>query len=147
LYDDHHACRSVIALARKPRFDIPESELEWRFDTSGGPGGQHANRSNTRVELRFDIGASSAFDEALRQRLIGKLGSEIRISEAGSRSQTTNRTRALRRLHATLGEAARPNPPGRLPTRPSISARRRRVDQKRRRARTKQFRKRPGVDE
>lgn len=129
------------------RFDIPESELEWRFDTSGGPGGQHANRSATRVELTFHLEGSSAFDDAMRDRLIGKLGPTVRITEGGSRSQATNRKRALRRLHAELDEAARPDPPQRRPTRPSLAARRRRISEKRRRGERKRLRRAPEPDD
>lgn len=133
-------------MARTPRFDIPESELEWRFDTSGGPGGQHANRSNTRVELRFDIERSTAFDDATRTRLVEKIGRQLRVTEAASRSQTTNRTRALRRLHALLEESARPDPPPRRRTRPSRRAQQRRVDRKRARGDLKRTRARPTDD-
>lgn len=128
-------------------FEIPESELHWRFDTSGGPGGQHANRSNTRVELMFDIVSSRAFDETKRDRLVTKLGSEVRISEDGSRSQATNRKRALERLHAKLDEAMRSDPPTRRRTRPSARAKKRRLESKRLRAKTKQQRRAPGGDD
>ena len=129
------------------RFDIPPDEVTWRFDTSGGPGGQHANRSATRVELRFDIGGSRAFDEPTRERLIAKLGPDIRISESNSRSQTTNRNRAVRKLHALLEEAVRPDPAPRRRTRPSRSARARRLSDKRRRSQIKRRRRRPADDE
>jgi len=129
------------------RFDIPESELHWRFDTSGGPGGQHANRSNTRVELTFDIVTSTVFTEAIRTRIMGNVGQSIKIVDDGSRSQATNRKRALRRLHAALDNAARPSPPPRQKTRPSLSARRRRLAAKRVRGQTKQERRRPTAEE
>jgi ribosome-associated protein len=129
------------------RFDIPDSELQWRFGPSGGPGGQHANKSSTRAELRFEIETSRAFDEPMRERLVKKLGVEVRITEDGSRSQVTNRKRATRRLIAVLEEAARPDSPKRRPTRPSRSARRRRLDEKRARGETKRTRKRPGQDD
>lgn len=129
------------------RFDIPAAELRWRFGPSGGPGGQHANKSSTRAELTFDIEASRAFEASMRERLIAKLGSEVRITEDGSRSQATNRKRAVRRLHSTLEEAARPDPPMRKPTRPSWSARRRRLADKRARSRTKQQRRRPSGEQ
>ncbi len=124
-------------------FDIPESEIQWRFDTSGGPGGQHANRSNTRVELRFDITASRAFDEPTRQKLVSSLGTEVRIVEAGSRSQALNRQRALERLDAELRDALAPRTPRRRRTRPSIAARERRLTTKRQRAVRKSQRRRP----
>jgi ribosome-associated protein len=129
------------------RFDIPESELRWRFGPSGGPGGQHANKSSTRAELTFDTEDSRAFDEAIRERLVEKLGSEIRITEDGSRSQATNRKRAVRRLHAMLEEAARPDPPRRRPTKPSRSARRRRLEEKRARSEKKRQRRTPNRDD
>jgi len=129
------------------RFDIPDSELQWRFDPSGGPGGQHANKSSTRADLRFNIETSRAFDDPMRKRLVDKLGSEIRITEDGSRSQATNRKRAVRRLDAVLEDAARPDPPKRRPTTPSKSARRRRLDDKRARGAKKHTRKPPTLDD
>ena len=132
---------------RPMRFDIPESELRWRFDTSGGPGGQHANRSNTRVELTFNIEESRAFDQGTRNRLIARAGPEVRVVEDKSRSQVTNRKRALRKLHSQLEEAARPDPPARRPTRPSRAARQRRLTVKRARGRIKNQRKTPGADD
>jgi ribosome-associated protein len=128
-------------------FDIPESEFQWRFGPSGGPGGQHANKSSTRAELTFDIEDSRVFDETMRARLAEKLGSEVRITEDGSRSQATNRKKAVCRLHAMLDQAARPDPPKRRPTKPSRSARRRRLEEKRSRSDTKQKRKKPSVDD
>ncbi|MEE8456977.1 MAG: alternative ribosome rescue aminoacyl-tRNA hydrolase ArfB [Acidimicrobiia bacterium] len=125
------------------RFEIPDGELRWRFGPSGGPGGQHANKSSTRAEVIFDIEGSRAFDESMCHRLVEKLGPEIRITEDGSRSQATNRKRAVRRLHARLEEAARPDPPERRQTKPSRSARRRRLDEKRARSATKQQRRTP----
>lgn len=129
------------------RFDIPDSELQWRFGPSGGPGGQHANKSSTRAELDFDIEGSRAFDESMRDKLIDRLGPEVRITEDGSRSQATNRKKAVRRLHAKLEEAARPDPPERRPTGPSRSARQRRLDKKRARGATKQQRRTPSGEE
>jgi ribosome-associated protein len=129
------------------RFDIPASELQWRFGPSGGPGGQHANKSSTRAELRFDIETSRAFDDPMRERLVEQLGIEVRIAEDGSRSQATNRKRAVRRLNAALEDAARPDPPSRRPTKPSKSARRRRLDDKRARGEKKQTRKPPTLDD
>jgi len=77
------------------RFDIPDSELQWRFGPSGGPGGQHANKSSTRAELRFSIETSRAFDDPMRERLVENLGIEVRITEDGSRSQASARQRRL----------------------------------------------------
>jgi ribosome-associated protein len=83
----------------------------------------------------------------MRERLVGKLGAEVRITEDGSRSQATNRKRAVRRLNALLEDAARPDPLKRRPTRPSRSARRRRLDEKRARSETKKARKPPIADD
>ena len=134
-------------MGRLMRFDIPDGELAWRFGPSGGPGGQHANKSSTRAELTFSIENSRVFDEAVRERLVEKVGSEIRITEDGSRSQATNRKRAVRRLHAMLEDAARPDPPKRRPTRPSRAARRRRLEEKRARSQAKARRRRPADDD
>jgi len=125
------------------RFEIPETELRWRFDTPGGPGGQHANRSSSRAELRFDVAASGALDGPIRDRIISRLGREVKVVESGSRSQVANRREALARLHAMLEDAAEPGPPPRRSTRPSRSARARRVADKRARSQTKHQRRRP----
>jgi len=129
------------------RFEIPDSELQWRFGPSGGPGGQHANKSATRADLTFDVAASEVFEDSMRVRLINKLGSRVRITEDGSRSQSTNRKRAVRRLHARLDDAARPDPPSRRRTRPSRAARQRRLDTKRARSATKATRRPPTRDD
>lgn len=123
--------------------DIPESEFEWRFDTSGGPGGQHANRSNTRAELTFDVSKTSAIPEADKHRVIGKLGVVVRVVEDGSRSQKRNRDVATRRLYAMIEQALAPEPPRRRRTRPSRRAREQRLNSKRLRSRLKQSRRKP----
>ncbi len=128
-------------------FDIPDRELQWRFSPTGGPGGQHANKSSTRVELRFDVGSSVAVDDRLKARIVSRLGPVIRIIEDRSRSQATNRKRALRRLEALLDGATKPDPPERRRTKPTRAARRRRIDSKRRRSDTKFLRKGPDPDE
>lgn len=128
-------------------FNIPASELRWRFGPSGGPGGQHANRSSTRAELTFDVEKSRAFDDAVRERIVAKIGPEVRITEDGSRSQATNRKRAVARLQAILAEASKPDPPPRRRTRPSRAARMRRLDAKAARGATKHHRRKPTPDE
>ena len=77
---------------------IPLDELQWRFSTSGGPGGQHANRSNTRVEVRFDVERSGALGPRQRARLLERLGPTVRAVSADQRSQARNRDIALSRL-------------------------------------------------
>ena len=94
-------------------FVIPERELEWSFSTSGGPGGQHANRNATRAELSWDLSASEAVSDATRDRLARRLGSKARrgvvsVAAAESRSQWRNRQIARRRLAELLVDALRP---------------------------------------
>ena len=134
-----------------PGLVIPAEELRWRFDTSGGPGGQHANRSSTRVELAFDLAASPSLPEATRTLLLERVGPRLTggtltlvVNE--SRSQWRNRVIARHRLEAILAEALRPRR-RRRPTRPGAAARLRRLADKRHRADTKRGRRPPGADE
>jgi ribosome-associated protein len=121
---------------------IPVSEIEWRFSASGGPGGQHANRSNTRVEARFDVGASLALSDSQRRRLRSKLGDVVSVVVDDERSQTRNRTIALERLQERLA-AALVVPKLRRPTKPSRGAKRRRLEHKRQHSEKKKLRRRP----
>lgn len=125
---------------------IPRHELEVSFSASGGPGGQHANRSNTRVELRFDVVGSAAFGPGQRQRVIDRLGPEIRIVADDERSQLRNRALAERRLVDKL-QAALHVERTRRPTKPSRAAKARRVDSKQRRGEIKKNRARPSRDD
>jgi ribosome-associated protein len=125
---------------------IASDELEWGFSGSGGPGGQHANTSNSRVELRFDIEASPSLGPRQRARLIERLGPRVRIVASERRSQLQNRELALERLQERLAAALHVDPP-RVATRPSRSAKRARVDQKRRQGERKQTRRPPRADE
>lgn len=72
---------------RLGRIVIPASELEWRFSSSGGPGGQHANTSNTRAEVAFDIAGSPSLSPTIRERLVAKLGQEVAVTSSEHRSQ------------------------------------------------------------
>jgi ribosome-associated protein len=128
---------------------IPADELQWTFSPAGGPGGQHANRSSTRAELRFDVAASRAFDDETRRRLLDKGGdnSVVLVTVDETRSQWRNRQIARQRLGDQLREALRPDPPKRKATRPGRAARRRRINEKRSRSRTKSLRKSPGPDD
>jgi ribosome-associated protein len=128
---------------------IPADELQWTFSPAGGPGGQHANRSSTRAELRFDVAASRAFDTETRRRLLDKAGdnSVMLVTVDETRSQWRNRQIARQRLRDQLSGALRPDPPKRKATKPSRAARRRRIDEKRSRSHTKSLRKAPGLDE
>jgi ribosome-associated protein len=126
---------------------IPLDELEWRFSGSGGPGGQHANTSNTRVEVRFDVERSPSLGPRERALLLERLGPIVRVVAADTRSQARNRELALERLRDRLASALR-TPRSRRPTTPSAGARRRRVDAKRRRGQLKrQRRTRPELED
>ena len=132
----------VLPVTRSVR--IPRNELQVSFSTSGGPGGQHANRSHTRVELRLDLEASSAFGPVQRQRVIDRLGPEIRVVVDEERSQTRNRGIAEQRLVERLREALHVDPP-RRPTKPTRASKERRIAGKQRRADLKKTRRRPDV--
>jgi ribosome-associated protein len=119
---------------------IPVEELEWRFSGPGGPGGQHANTSNTRVEVRFDIAASPSLGAQQRTRLLERLGPVVRVVAADTRSQARNRELALSRLRERLAAALR-TPRPRRATAPSAASRRRRVEAKRRRGDLKRQRR------
>lgn len=124
---------------------IPLSELTWRFSRSGGPGGQHANTSDTRVEVRFAIASSSALGPRQRSRLIERLGPEVRIVVSDERSQRRNRDLALERLAARLADALRVEAP-RRPTRPTKGSVERRLEGKRKQADRKATRRRPDLE-
>jgi ribosome-associated protein len=121
---------------------IPLDELEWRFTPSGGPGGQHANRSNTRVEVRFDVERSPSLGPRQRERLLAKLGPLVRVVADDERSQARNRAFAVERLAARLADALRIEAP-RRPTKPTPGAKKRRLDDKRRQSERKRERRRP----
>jgi ribosome-associated protein len=123
--------------------DLPLSEITWRATTSGGPGGQHANRTLSRVEVEFDVGASSVLGPRQRQRLLDRVGPVVRASAAETRSQARNRQLALERLASRIDAALRVEAP-RRPTRPTKSSQVRRVEAKRRRSEVKRRRRRPG---
>jgi ribosome-associated protein len=121
-------------------------ELEWRTTGSGGPGGQHANTSDTRVEVRFSIEASASLAPRQKERLLERLGPVARATASDSRSQARNRELALERLRSRLELALRVDPPRRS-TKPSKSAKEARLDDKRRQSERKQARRRPNRDD
>jgi ribosome-associated protein len=126
---------------------IPASELEWRFSASGGPGGQHANRSNTRVEVRFDVASSPSLGPRQRARLLERFGPMVRVAADDERSQLRNRALARERLAQRLAAALRVSTP-RTPTRPTAGSRERRLQEKRRQAEKKRERqRRPSRDD
>ena len=124
---------------------IPLDELEWRFSPSGGPGGQHANRSSTRAEVVFDVSASPTLGPRQRARLLARLGPSVRAAASDERSQSRNRQLALERLARRLADALRVEPE-RVPTAPSAAARQRRLADKRRRSDRKRQRARTDED-
>jgi ribosome-associated protein len=128
-----------------PSCSIPLDELEWRASRSGGPGGQHANTSDTRVEVAFSIGDSPSLGPRQRARLLERLGPVVRATAAETRSQARNRELALERLRGRLAAGLRVQRP-RRPTAPTEAARRRRLEAKRRRSARKRERRPPSSD-
>lgn len=110
---------------------LPEGELRWRYSASGGPGGQHANTSNTRVELLFDPRTSGALDETQRAMILERLGAPVKVVAADERSQWRNRRLALERLADRIADALE-IPPERRPTAASRATLARRRDTRRR---------------
>lgn len=129
-----------------PSCRIRRDELRWQATRSGGPGGQHANTSDTRVEVSFDVAASPSLGPRQRARLLDRLGPVARAAASDTRSQARNRDLATERLRARLADALRVDPP-RRPTRATRASQRRRVEQKRRRGETKRTRGRPDPDD
>jgi len=115
-----------------PGCRVSAEEVRWRFGPSGGPGGQHANRANTRVEAELDLTLARGIDDQTRARLVRQLGATVRVVVDRHRSQVRNRERALdeieRRLQEALVEQA-----VRRPTRPRRGAVERRLEAKRQR--------------
>jgi len=128
------------------RLAIPLSEIELRTSRSSGPGGQHANVTASRVEAVFDVGASATLDARQRARLRERLGPVVTAVAQDARGQARNRELALQRLAEKLAAALRVQR-RRRPTRPSRSARQRRLEQKRRTGDRKRGRRRPGYDD
>ncbi len=125
---------------------IPRHELAVSFSASGGPGGQHANKASTRVELSFDVETSSALSDIQRERLLAKLGPVVRVVADDERSQLRNRTLAEDRLAAKLRDALHV-PRRRRATQPTRGSQQRRVDAKKQRAETKRHRRPPSIDD
>jgi ribosome-associated protein len=121
---------------------IPRSEIDFRFSRSSGPGGQHAQKSDTRVEASFDVEASSALSEAQKRRVFAKAGPVLRAVAQDERSQWRNRELATERLVESLRQALKVER-RRRPTKPTKASRERRLDQKRRRGDTKRLRRPP----
>lgn len=140
----------MAALEVRPGVSIPESDLQWRFSRSSGPGGQSVNTSDSRAELSVDLRLTSGMSEFMRTRALERLASRLTngvltISAQENRSQLANREAALTRMRDVLREATAPPPKKRRPTKPSRSAVESRISSKKLRAKTKQDRRRPDL--
>jgi ribosome-associated protein len=136
------------APGRHERFQVPDDELSWRFSRSSGPGGQHVNTSDTRVEVSWDLGASAALSPAQRALALERLRTRLvdgtlTIASSQYRSQHRNREAARVRLEQVVAAAIVPPRPRRA-TRPTKGSQRRRIETKKRRGDVKRGRRRPG---
>ncbi|HUJ92396.1 MAG TPA: alternative ribosome rescue aminoacyl-tRNA hydrolase ArfB [Gaiellaceae bacterium] len=122
---------------------VPIGEIEIQTSRSSGPGGQHAQKSETRVVAVFDVEASSALTAVQKRRVVAKAGPVLRAAAQDERSQSRNRELAVERLVAQLREALRVER-RRVPTAPTAASRERRLEDKKRRAETKRLRRPPG---
>jgi ribosome-associated protein len=120
---------------------VPLSEIEIRASRSSGPGGQHANVTASRIEATFDVRSSAVLSEAQKARISAKLGPRVTAVAQDARSQARNRELALQRLAQRLRDALHVQRP-RTKTKPTAGSKRRRLDDKKRRAQTKQGRRR-----
>jgi ribosome-associated protein len=119
---------------------LPLAEVELQVSRSSGPGGQHAQKCETRVVAVFDVEASNALTETQKRRVLARAGPVLRAVAQDERSQARNRELAVERLVAALREALRVERK-RVPTKPTAAARERRLEQKRRRSKTKRLRR------
>ena len=127
------------------RLALPLSEIELRFSRSSGPGGQHAQKTETRVEAVFDVEGSGSLSDAQKRRLRARVGAVVRAVAQDERSQARNRELALERLAAAVREALRVERK-RRPTKPTAASRERRLGEKRRRGASKRLRRPPDPD-
>jgi ribosome-associated protein len=124
------------------RLAIPVEEIDFRYSRSSGPGGQHAQKTETRVEAVFDVDASETLSVAQKRRLLKKAGPVIRAVAQDERSRTRNRELALERLAVAIRAGLRVERK-RRPTKPTAAGRERRLEQKKRRGSTKRLRRPP----
>jgi ribosome-associated protein len=136
----HAMERQSIRVTRS--VSLPVSEIAIRVSRSSGPGGQHAQKSSTRVEAVFDVEASGALTETQKRRVIARAGPSVRAIAQDERSQLRNRELAVARLVEKL-RVALAVPRRRVPTRPGAAARERRLADKKRRSRMKRLRGQP----
>ena len=128
---------------------IPPEELTWTFARAAGPGGQSVNTTDSAVRLTWDVAGSRILHDEERERIRRRLakrmaGGEVVVTAREHRSQWANRKAAMERLAVLIEQSIAPPPPGRRPTKPSASARARRVQGKRQRGEVKRQRQRPG---
>jgi len=135
-----------MAIVIAPHFTIPDHELISKFSASGGPGGQHANKAATRVELTWNIEESVILTDSQRARLNQRIGPILRVVVDDERSQLRNRDIAEERLAERVRQALTKQKK-RRPTRPTRGSQRRRVEGKRQRSQTKANRRRPSLDD
>lgn len=131
---------------------VPASELQWRFSRSSGPGGQHVNTSDSRVQLTWNAAESSALSEEQRARVLERLGRRlvsgaITVTVSQERSQLRNREIALETLRGIVSAALAPPPAQRRATRPTRGSARRHLAVKQQRSQTKRQRRRPSADD
>jgi len=136
----------MAPLTVRPGIVIPGAELRWRFSRSSGPGGQGVNTADSRVELSWDVAASTALPPALKERALDRLAGRlvdgvVTIAASEHRAQLRNREAAAARLVALVARAIEPPPRERRPTRPSRAAKERRIAQKKRRGELKRNRR------
>lgn len=125
---------------------VPAKELRWRFSRASGPGGQSVNTADSRVELSFDLATTTSLGPVLKARALERLAPRLvdgvlTVTASEHRSQLRNREAALDRLAEALRAAIAPPPPARRPTSPGRGAVQRRLDEKKRRGRTKRLRR------
>jgi len=131
-----------------PSLTIPASELGWRFSRSSGPGGQHVNTSDSRVELFWNVAESAVLSEDERMLLLERLARRlvdgaVTVSASEQRSQLRNRETALVKLADLVAAGLAPDAAPRRPTKPTRGSNRRRLAAKGQRSATKQGRRRP----
>lgn len=133
-----------------PALRIPAA-LRWRFSRSSGPGGQHVNTSDSRVELSWNVAGSAALSDGQRLRLTTRfeprlIAGIITVTASEQRSQLRNREIALAKLASPISEGLAPDGPRRRATKPTRGSNRRRLAAKVQRSATKQQRRRPSAE-
>lgn len=133
------------------KLTIPASELEWRFSRSSGPGGQHVNTSDSRVELSWSVANSRVLTDKQRERLLSRMKSRLvagvlTVAASEQRSQLRNRETAMGKLAELVGACLAPDGPRRRATKPTKGSQRRRLAAKSQRSATKAQRQRPSTE-